>query len=95
MDNIKSYYDKLYTSTEPNLTDIELRSLFNNYSILKVDKDTAAGLEHDLLESEVLIVLKKMTNNKSPGSDGYTVEFFKFFFLEGLEIIVYFIIQNY
>ena len=79
LDNIRSYYDKLYASTESNLIDIELQSLFNNYNIPKLDKDTAAGLEHDILESEVLTVLKKMKNNKSPGSDGYTVEFFKFF----------------
>ena len=75
MDNIRSYYDKLYASTESNLIDIELQSLFNNYNIPKLDKDTAAGLEHDILESEVPD-LKKMKNNKSPGSDGYTVEFF-------------------
>ena len=59
LDSIKSYYDKLYTSTEPNLMDIELRSLFKNYNIPKFDKDTAAGFEHDILESEVLTVLKK------------------------------------
>ena len=29
---------------------------------------------------EISNVLKKMKNNKSPGSDGFTVEFFKFFY---------------
>ena len=86
LDNIRSYYEKLYKSTEPNIVDIELGNLLNNYNNPKLDNDTANGLEHDILESEVFTVLKKMKNNKSPGSDGYTVEFFKFF-LEGFEII--------
>lgn len=30
-------------------------------------------------ESEILDVLKNMKNNKSPGSDGFTAEFFNFF----------------
>jgi hypothetical protein len=30
-------------------------------------------------EGEVLSVLKNMNNNKSPGSDGFTSEFYKFF----------------
>ena len=37
-------------------------------------------LEGELTESEMLTVLKKMKNNKSPGTDGFTVEFFKFFY---------------
>ena len=36
-------------------------------------------LEGELTYSEATLVLKKMSNNKSPGSDGYTVEFFKIF----------------
>ena len=79
LENIRSYYDRLYISTEPNLVYIELRSLFNIYNIPKLDQYTAAGLEHDILKSEILTVLKKMKNNKSPSSDGYTVEFFMLF----------------
>ena len=71
LENIRSYYEKLYKSTEPNLVDIDIGNLFNNYSIAKLDNDTSNGLEHDILESEVFTVLKKMKNNKSPGSDGY------------------------
>ena len=37
-------------------------------------------MERELTESEILAVLKKMKNNKFPGSDGFTVEFFKFFY---------------
>ena len=37
-------------------------------------------IEGEITEDEIAHVLKNMKNNKSPGSDGFTVEFFKFFF---------------
>lgn len=37
-------------------------------------------LEGELSEAEILAVLKKLKNNKSYGSDGFTAEFFKFFY---------------
>ena len=49
------------------------------YNIPKLDKDSATGLKHDILESEVFTVLKNMKNNKFSGSDGYTVKFLTFF----------------
>ena len=36
-------------------------------------------MEGKITYEEAGTVLKNMKNNKSPGSDGYTVEFFKFF----------------
>ena len=59
LDNIRSYYEKSYKSTESNLVDIELGNLFNNYNIPKLDNETANGLERDILESEVFMVLEK------------------------------------
>ena len=38
------------------------------------------NLEGDITEEEISITLKKMKNDKSPGSDGFSAEFFKFFF---------------
>ena len=37
----------------------------------------AATLDKEISETEVLNVLKAMKNNKSPGSDGFTAEFYK------------------
>ena len=59
LDNIRSYYEKSYKSTESNLVDIELGNLFNNYNIPKLDNETANGLEHDILENEELRFWKK------------------------------------
>ena len=37
------------------------------------------SLEGEITLDEASVALKSMKNNKSPGSDGFTVEFFKFF----------------
>ena len=37
-------------------------------------------MEGEIKEQEIGQILKKMKNNKSPGSDGFTAEFFKFFY---------------
>ena len=58
--NIRSYYEKLYKSTESNLVDKELGNLFNNYNSPKLDNESSNGLEHDILETGVFMVLKKM-----------------------------------
>ena len=36
-------------------------------------------LEGEITSAEASLELKNMTNYKSPGSDGFTAEFFKFF----------------
>ena len=59
LDNIRSYNEKLYKSTESNLVVIELGNLLNNYTIPKLDNETANGLENDILESEELWFWKK------------------------------------
>ena len=50
----------------------------NLEDIPKLDKTLSNNLEKPILESEVLKVLKQMKNNKTPDSDGFTVEFYKF-----------------
>ena len=40
----------------------------------------SSELEGKLTYQEASFALKNMKNNTSPGSDGYTVEFFFFFF---------------
>lgn len=37
------------------------------------------NIENNISREEILTSLKGMKNNKSPGSDGFTAEFFKFF----------------
>ena len=45
-------------------------------------------LEGRLLKHECLIALKKMSNNKTPGTDGLTAEFYKYFGSDIEDVVV-------
>ena len=45
----------------------------------KLTEEEAETLNGDLTLQEVSTALKNMKNNKSPGTDGFSVEFYKFF----------------
>lgn len=75
------FYHNLYTTKQPKI-DPESEKLFfddENPFIQKLSAEEAESCEGELTLNECLTALKNMSNEKSPGSDGYTVEFFKFF----------------
>lgn len=82
LDDVKNFYKKLYGSFDDNAEqDLEIQNLLNSISINpKLNEDDKVRLEGELSEEEILAVLKKMKSNKSPGSDGFTAECFKFFY---------------
>ena len=87
---VQSFYQNLYKSKEDEICDIDLADLFENSDIHipKLDRQISNDLEREITEAELLSTLKNMKNNKSPGSDGYTAEFFKFFWKDLSTIIV-------
>lgn len=57
---------------------IQIYNLLSSFQIFqKLDNTTADFLDRNISEGEN--VLKGMKNNKSPGSDGFTAEFYNFF----------------
>ena len=50
--------------------------------------EESISLEGTLNKHECLDTLKPMKNNKSPGSDGFTVELFKFFWNDLCEYLI-------
>ena len=74
---INSFYKKLYSSRDNELVDLNLDELITHSPKLNdLERDS---LEGEITYNEALSALKKMHNDKSPGSSGYTAEFFKFF----------------
>ena len=83
-----SFYKDLYK--EVNLeNDVSISSILGENENKLSDKDSKE-LEGEILYSELGFALKNMKNNKSPGLDGFTVEFFKFFWTD----IGHFILQS-
>ena len=67
------FYKELFTS-EVVSND---HSFFLDHTGKQLPPDQRDSLEIDLSNEEVISAIKKMANNKSPGQDGITIEFYK------------------
>lgn len=65
-----------------------LDKILHGYDIPKLNSVMKEKIENNISREEILTSLKGMKNNKSPGSDGFTAEFFKF-------LLVRFIISQF
>ena len=74
----KSFYENLYKKRE------QLPCFYNffNNNIPKLTQENKILCEGLLTECECTNALKQMQNNKSPGSDGLTTEFYKIFWTD-------------
>lgn len=79
LNEIKKFYVNLYRNSDNTLNAVNLDVLLNDFDVPKLSNIDKATLDSDIEFSEVAAALKNMKNDKAPGSDGYTSEFFKFF----------------
>ena len=73
---LKSFYSTLYTTTHnpiPNFRELD------HIPQPTLNIDDQQQCEGPLNKNEILDVLKTCKNNKSPGTDGFPAEFYKFF----------------
>jgi hypothetical protein len=82
---VNSFYENLYRNRVVECCKIE--DLINN--IPRLTELEAESLEGLITLEDASWVLKNMNNGKSPGSDGFSVEFFFNFFWLGWEILLY------
>ncbi len=73
----RDFYSNLYCQTNKSID-------FNKSEILQYERRILSGEENELCEGlitdqECLQSLKSMQNSKSPGCDGFTVDFYKYF----------------
>ena len=78
----KHFYKRIYSSrvswSEVNCK----RFLENNTNITPLSDNDQFNCEGPVTEQEAQNVIKNMKNNKSPGTDGFPVEFYKFFWAD-------------
>ena len=75
----ENFYKNLYSNKDEALSEINLREYLQNVDLPKLTDDEANQLEGQITLSELSIALKNMKSNKSPGTDGFSSEFFKVF----------------
>ena len=89
---VENFYKRLY-SDNGNVdgeTDNKLTDKLKDYNVPKLSEDEKESLEGHIDYREASTVLRNMANNKSPGSDGFTAEFFKVFWKK----IGYFVVRS-
>ena len=78
LEAIENYYKKLYTSVN-NTHDNDINDFIEHLEIPKLTDEERDSIEGPITLMECKTVLDIFQANKTPGEDGFTVEFFKFF----------------
>ena len=79
------FYKTLYTEPANLVIDDKM---FNLPAIPKLDEEQIDTCDSEITLEELGKALKEMANKKSPGTDGFTTEFYKFFWIDIKEIIL-------
>ena len=79
-EEIKTFHTNLYKLKENTILDGEFSTLLRD--LPKLTEEEAEKLNGNLTLQEVSKALKNTKNNKSPGTDGFSVEFYKFFWTD-------------
>ena len=79
MKETRCFYENLCATRENKIVNLEIGNLINT---LTLTEEESNSLEDLITKQEAHSALKQMKNDKSPGSDGYTTEFFTSFFVD-------------
>ena len=85
-----NFYEKLYKAKSPphdEYIESEL-AIFNDLNLPTINENEKEICDELLSENELLKSIKAMKNGKSPGTDGLTSEFYKFFWIDLKNILL-------
>ena len=74
---LRNYYEELYAKKFENLG--EMGTFLEKYNLPELNEEEAENLRRPITADEIEAVIKKFPTHKSPGSDGFTGEFYKAF----------------
>ncbi|KAL6031715.1 hypothetical protein STEG23_031925 [Scotinomys teguina] len=74
---IRTYFKNLYSTKLENLEEID--KFLDRYHIPKLDQDQTDNLNRPITPEEIETVIKSLPTKKSPGPDGFSVEFYQIF----------------
>ena len=76
-DNIHKLYTKLYESQK--IDEEKINDYLENFNPNKINENEKQELNEFINEDEIIIAIKQLNNDKTPGEDGLTAEFYKIF----------------
>jgi hypothetical protein len=74
---IRSYYKRIYSKKLENLD--EMNNFLDRYQLPKLNQDQINGLNSPMPRKEIEAVINSFPTKKSPGPDGFSVEFYQTF----------------
>ena len=80
----KNFYEKLYQAKSPPHDEYRESeaSIFNELDLPQINENEKEKCDELLSDNELLKSIKAMKNGKSPGTEGLTSEFYKFFWID-------------
>ena len=74
---IRDYYKQLYGSKMDNHE--EMDEFLERYNFPRLNQEELENIKRPITSNEIETVIKNLPTNKSPGSDGFTGEFYQIF----------------
>ena len=74
---IREYYEQLYANKMGNLE--EMDKFRETYTLPKLKQEEIENLNRPINSKEIKLVIKNLSNNQSPGPDGFPGEFYQTF----------------
>ena len=74
---IRDYYQQLYANKMNNLE--EMDKFLEKYNLPKLNQEEREITNKPITSTEIETVIKNLPTNKSPGSNGFTVQFYQTF----------------
>ena len=75
---IREYYEQLYGNKMDNLE--EMDRFLEKFNLPRLNQEEIEIMNNPITSTEIEAMIKNLPKNKSPGTDGFTGEFFFFFF---------------
>ena len=85
---IKDFYSKLYSKRDTEQPKEWIKILHDKKLIPQISEEDIRQLNRDISKEEIEKVQKSFQNNKAPGSDGLTHEFYSHFWVDIVEFLM-------
>ena len=74
---MRDYYRQLYANKMDNLE--EMDKFLEKHNLPRLNQEEVENINRPITSTEMETVIKNLPTNKSPGTDGFTGEFFQTF----------------
>ena len=82
---IRDYDEQLYGNKIDNLE--EMDRFLEKFNLRRLNQEEIETMNNPIISAEIETVIKNLPKNKSPGSDGFTGEFYQTFREEVMPIL--------